>query len=325
MSKTHWLIFVSLTALSSGLVWHLAPTLGAKLPPAARARICDTVADVQNRLGTARDGFAERMGKSVPKPARSTEYEVSADAVAPVAVPAQTSPTVTQALPNATPNPASALREESPYDKGIVRIGPSASSGATWGVLSRVAPIEDLDGKTIGNVAGGRFFLIERRAKAGGALMLIGNFTPKKLQQTVRVAAKDVICFTRSLDDLSDNQKSCLRKYYQLNGEAEALKSRLQVRESKKNPYAVEAAKALSELRAKEAEASRRADDADSNRNATYEIAPLAEKVRELSKKARAWKESHASELSDPVKDPGYLMLIKERDMYGEAIRGLAF
>ena len=236
MSKTHWLIFVSLTALSSGLVWHFAPTLGAKLPPAARARICDTVANVQKRFGIVREGFAEHLGKATPKTVKAAESEEIADVEAPTAVPVQTSPTVTQALPNATPNPASALREKSPYDKGIVRIGPSASSGATWGVLSRVAPIEDLGGKTIGNVAGGRFFLIERREKAGGALMLIGNFTPKKLQQTVRVAAKDVICFTRSLDDLSDNQKSCLRKYYQLNGEAEALKSRLQVRESKKNP-----------------------------------------------------------------------------------------
>ena len=352
MSKTHWLIFVSLTALSSGLVWHYAPTLGTKLPPTVRARICDTVADVQNRFGIVREGFAEHLGNAKPKPAKPTEDAETADVVVRDVVPAQTPSVVTQtpsvvtqeqavaviqqpksaAQPKPTVEPTPAVqketpqseKEESPYDKGIVRIGPSSSSGATWCVLSHVTPVESLDGKVIGNVAGGRFFLIERREKANGTLMLVGNFTPKKLPQTVRVSAKDVICFTQSPDDLSENQKNSLRMYYQLNGEAETLKSQLLVKESKKNPFAVEAAKALSELRAKEATASN-ANDADSNRNATYDIAPLAEKVRTLNKKAKEWKEANASKLSDPEKDPAYLKIIKERNKYGEAIPGLAF
>lgn len=352
MSKTHWLIFVSLAALSSGFVWHYAPVLGTKLPPAVRTRICDTVADVQNRFGIVREGFAEHLGNATPKPAKPTEDEDTADVVVQDVVPAQTQSVVTQTPPVVTqkqdvaaiqqpksaaqptpavqPKPAVQKetpqfgKEESPYDKGIVRIGPSSSSGATWGVLSHVTPVESLDGKVIGNVAGGRFFLIERREKVDRTLMLIGNFTPKKLPQTVRVAAKDVICFTQSPDDLSENQKNSLRNYYQLNGEAETLKSQLLVKESKKNPFAVEAAKALSELRAKEAAASN-ANDADSNRNATYDIAPLAEKVRSLNKKAKEWKEANASKLSDPEKDPAYLKIIKERNKYGEAIPGLAF
>ena len=337
MSKTHWLIFVSSAALSSGLVWHYAPTLGTKLPPAARARICDTVADVQKRFGIVREGFAEHMGNAAPKPAKTDEIEEIADVEAPTAVPLQTPSAVTRKQTVATvqkPTPAVQTQttpavqnvktktEDSPYDKGIVRVGPSSSSGATWCVLSHVTPVEGLDGKVIGNVAGGRLFLIERREKVDRTLMLVGNFTPKKLPQTVRVAAKDVICFTGSPDDLSEGQKSNLRMYYQINGEAETLKSQLQVKESKKNPYAVEAAKALSELRAKEA-AANNANDADSNRNATYDIAPLAEKVRSLNKKAKEWKEAHASELSDPEKDPAYLKIIKERDKYGEAIPGL--
>jgi len=343
MSKTHWLIFVSLAVLSSGLVWHYAPTLGTKLPPAVRERICDIVADVQDRVGIVREGFAEHLGNAAPKPAKAVEDEDVADVAVSNVVQAQMQPAVTQnqavavarktataarPAPDVPPAPTvqteKPQKEKSPYDKGIVRIGPSASSGATWGVLSHTAPVENLDGKVIGNVAGGRFFLIEGREKAGRTLMLVGNFTPKKLPQTVRVSAKDVICFTQSPDDLSENQKNSLRNYYQLNGEAETLKSQLLVKESKKNPYAVKAAKALSELRAREAAASN-ANDAESTRNATYDIAPLAEKVRSLNKKAKEWKEAHASEISDPEKDPAYLKIIKERNKYGEAIPGLAF
>lgn len=347
MGKTHWLIFVSLAALSSGLVWHFAPTLGAKLPPAARASICNTIADVQKRFGIVREGFAEHLVKTAPKPAKAAESEEIADVKAPVAVPMQTPSAVapkqtiatvhkptpavqTQTVPAVQTQTTPAAQREtpqserSPYDKGIVRVGPSSSSGATWCVLSHLTPVEGIDGKVIGNVAGGRFFLIERREKVDKTLMLVGNFTPKKLPQTVRVAANDVICFTGSPDDLSKNQRSNLRMYYQINGEAENLKSQLQVKESKKNPYAVEAAKALSKLREKEAAASN-ANDADSNRNATYDIAPLAEKVRTLSKKAKEWKEAHASELSNPEKDPAYLKIIEERNKYGEAIPGLAF
>ena len=353
MGKTYWLIFISVTALSSGLVWHYAPTLGKKLPPAVRTRICETFADVQNRIDIVQTGFSEHLGNSTkPSPATTTTSEDVAYAEAPIAVPARTPsavapqqpPTTTQQQPQTAaqqrpqtatqehaptatrelPSPAQTV-EESPYDKGIVRVGPSASSGAKWCVLAHVTPVDGLDGKRIGSVAGGRFFLIESRKKADDGLMLVGNFTPKKLPNTVQVAAKDVICLTGSPDDLSEKQKDGLRMYYQLSGEAETLKTQLVVKESQKNPYAVEAAEALSKLRAKEAEARRQADDADSNRNATYDIAPLAEKVRSLNKRAKEWKEAHASEISDPEKDPAYLKIIKQRKQYAEAIPGLAF
>ena len=212
--------------------------------------------------------------------------------------------------------------EETPCDRGVVRA--TNTGGAKWCVLKHITPVYGLDGKTVGTVAGGRFFMIERTAKKDGELMFEGNFTPKRLPKTVRVAAKDVMALTGAPENLSENQRISLRMYYQYAGELEALKSKILARESKKNPYAVEAAEKLTKLRAMEADAKRiDKSDFDAGRKTTYELAALRNAVSDLNEKARKWKAAHASELAVPENDPAFQKIFDKLKQYSDAIQGL--
>ncbi len=340
MGKYFWPVFISVAALSSGLTWHFGPMLGKKLPPSVRTRICNAVADLQNRVAIVKSDITGQKEEPASKNLQDNGADKSANMRAPVAkavkstaakatVPvhsARNSTALQQHAVTAVQNAHDAHdapAEELKYETVVARVEPA---GAKWGVLSKVTQIKGLDGKKIGNVAGGRFFLIERFEMHSGDLMLIGNFTPKKLNQSVQVSAKDVICFTGMPDDLSEKQKSSLRMYYQLNGEADTLKQQLLVREAKKNPYTVKTAAALEKLNAKTAAVRNISkDDADANRKATYEIAQLRNAVAELNQKAKKWKADHASSFSNPERAPAYLKILKERDKYAKDIPGLAF
>ena len=113
--------------------------------------------------------------------------------------------------------------------------------------------------------------------------------------------------------------------YYQLTGEAEALKARLMREAAKKSPYLQDAANALRELRAREKSVEKlKGADVDTLRKATYEISQLRVKFQELNQKHENWKEEHAAELPDPEKDPAYLEIINRRRRYADPIPGLA-
>ena len=195
---------------------------------------------------------------------------------------------------------------------------------AAWGVLTGITPVEKLDGSPIGNVPGGRFFKIEKTISTPSGLMVVGTFIPNKTQRTVRIPVDKISSFSGVPGFLSTNQQVCLRKFYELTGEAEALKAKLMREAAKGSPYLQDAANALRELRAKEKAVEKmRSADVDTLRKTTYEISQLRVKVQELNKKHKEWKAEHAAELPDPEKNPAYLEIIGRRRRYAEAIPGL--
>lgn len=211
--------------------------------------------------------------------------------------------------------------DPTPAQKGVRAV---SQMDADWAVLRQVTQVERLDGTPLGRVKGGRFFVIERRFNSDDGLMLIGNFTPKKLDMPVQIPALSVYGLTGSPDRLSAHQRDCLRKYYELRGAAIERRAELTEASAKASPYLKPAADALREFRerAKKAE---RAKDADVNRKATYDLSALRAKVQELNRKHKAWKERHAGEMADPEKDAAYAKIIEEQKAYAPSITGLAF
>ena len=201
-----------------------------------------------------------------------------------------------------------------------------AEPDAAWGVLNRITPVEELDGKPIGNVAGGKFFLIkETVSEPNGDRKVIGTFfEAKKLTGTVRIPAKNISSFSGQPTDLSDNQRECLSTYYQLTGEAEARKTKAHSEALNKNPYLRSLNKAVEQLRARQAAARKLAtSDLDGNRKMTYEISQLSTQVKRLTQEYKNWGSQHAAELPDPEKDAKYLDLLRKREACVETIKDL--
>ena len=191
-------------------------------------------------------------------------------------------------------------------------------------MLKRATTVEGLDGKPLGRMAGGRFFKIKETVSTPDGLKVAGSFIPQKTTRTVRIPADDLSCFSGVPGFLSTNQQACLRKYYQLTGEAEELKEKLLLNAGRNSPYLQDAAAALRQLRALEKSAAElKSPDADTLRKTTYEISQLRTKVQELNQKHRDWKAEHATDLPDPEKDPAYLELLRQRQRYAESIPGL--
>ncbi len=301
MGRYFWPIYVAVASLSCAAVWRFAPVLGARLPPGARARIC-SVFDFATDQNGAGDG-ADKVLADIAR-ANSADAGTTAGTNAPNA----------SKQASSDPNRPPAMRGVRPVD----------SIHAAWGVLTGITPVEKLDGSPIGNASGGRFFKIKETISTASGLMVTGTFIPQKTQQTVRVPFDRINCFSGVPGFLSTNQQVCLRKYYELTGEAEALKAKLMGETAKKSPFLQDAANALRELRAREKEAKRLKNaDADTLRKTTYEISQLRVKVQELNQKHKEWKAEHAAELPDPEKDPAYLEIINRRRQYEGPIPGL--
>ena len=304
MGKYFWPLYIAVASLSCALVWRFAPALGARLPADVRARICA----VFGPGATAVDADA--------KTAEEVAAEVVAEVAACTAADSASAPTSATNSPARDPTRTPAQRGVRPVD----------AIHATWGVLTRMTPVEELDGSPIGNAPGGRFFKIEKTISTPSGLMVTGAFVPQKRQRNVRIPTDSICCLSGRPGFLSTNQQACLRKYYELTGEAEALKTRLALEIAKESPYLQSAADALRELRTKEKTVEKmRSADADTLRKMTYEISQLRVKVHDLNQKHREWKEEHAAELPDPEKDPTYLEIIERRRRYAEAIPGLQF
>ena len=297
MGKYFWPIYVAVASVSCALVWRFAPALGARLPPEVRARICNAV----DSTTTAFSGEAVEQKTD------------TADAVAASSDPPVTN--VTKRVP-LDPNRPPAQRGVRPVD----------SIDAAWGVLTGITPVEDLDGKVVAKLPGGRFFMIKKTISTQSGPMLIGRFLPQKRPGDIRVSIGNVSCFSGLPSYLSTNQQNCLRMYYQLTGEAEKLKARLMLDAAKGSPYLKAAADALHELEEKEKSVEKlKKADADTQRKATYELSQLRTKVEELNQKHKEWKEEHAAELPDPEKDPAYIELLRQREKYREPIKDLLF
>ena len=199
-----------------------------------------------------------------------------------------------------------------------------AEADAAWGVLNRITTVEELDGKPIGNVAGGKFFLIKETVSTPDGLKVTGTFDSTNLTRAVRIPAKNLFCFSGQYTSLSTNQQACLRMYYQLTGEAEARKEKAKEDVLNKNPYRQDTVKALRQLRALEASVKKQgAADLDAQRKLTYELSQLRYKVQELRQKYKEWERLHAAERPDPEKDSAYLEILRRRQKYAEPIKGL--
>ena len=296
MGEHFWPIYVAVASVSGALVWRFAPTLGANLPDDVRTRICSVFATVLD-----------------PNEATDIANQVAADAATADAADAAIR-TAAARSPAQDPN-------RTPAQRGVRPVDPIH---AAWGVLTGITPVEKLDGSPIGNAPGGRFFKIKDTIPTASGLMVTGMFIPQKTDQTVRIPADRLNCLSGVPGFLSTNQQTCLRKYYQLAGEAEALKTKLVSSAAKNSPYLQAAANALRELRAREKAAKKmKAADADTLRKTTYEISQLRVKVQELNQKHREWKAEHAAEIPDPEKDPAYLEIIRRRNGYAASIPGL--
>lgn len=226
---------------------------------------------------------------------------------------------------NAAPSPAEAAATNAPPAASARKqqaVRPTDPASAKWGVLTRITAVETLDGKPLGNVAGGRFLKITETAAAD--TKVVGTFMQqKKILHPVRVPAENVLCLTGEPGLLSSNQLVSLRAYYELTGEAEKAKKDILDKARANAPYLQEAASALKELRAKEEAARRLKESADTDtlRVMTYEISQLRGKVQELNRMYKEWKSTHV--MPDPEKDPAYRKIIKRRESYAEAVKGL--
>lgn len=260
---------------------------------------------------------------SEPPPAVDTTKEIEAAWDPGDAAPASAAEKPVAVLEDAPENAIAAADPDdpTPAQKGVRAV---SQMDADWAVLRQTTLVERLDGTPLGRVKGGRFFVIERRFNSDDGLMLIGNFTPKKLDAPVQIPALSVYGLTGSPDRLSAHQRDCLRKYYELRGAAIERKAELAASAAKASPYLKPAADALREFRerAKKAE---RAKDADVNRKAAYDLSALRARVQELNRKHKAWKERHAGEMADPEKDAAYAKILEEQKAYAASIAGLAF
>ena len=314
MGKYFWPVFVAVAALSCAAVWRFVPDV--------RERVCRVVDSIRGADAAAQE--------------RDPPGEAAQPVQAPDAVAASCDPPGGAAHPSVQGTNAVAASCDPPVRKIVRRAldpnRPPAERGvrpvdpihAAWGVLTDITPVERLDGTPIGNVSGGRFFKIEKTISTPSGLMVAGTFIPQKKQQLVRIPADKISSLSGVPGFLSTNQQVCLRKYYELTGEAEALKVKLMREAAKSSPYLQDAADALRELRAKEKSVEKmRSADADTLRKTTYEISQLRVKVQELNQKHKEWKAEHAAELPDPEKDPAYLEIIDRRRRYAEAIPGL--
>ena len=217
-----------------------------------------------------------------------------------------------------------AARQDDAGAQPRVRPVDLAEPDAAWGVLNCITPVEELDGKPIGNVAGGKIFLIKETISTPDGLKVTGTFDSTNLTRTVRIPAKNLSSFSGQPTDLSDDQRTSLSMYYQLTGEAEARKAKVKLKALEKNPYLQNLNKAVEQLRAREAAAKKlNTTDLDAQRKMTYEISQLRTQVHEISQKHKDWVVQHAAELPDPEKDPAYLEILRKRDACVEPIKDL--
>lgn len=336
MGKNFWPAYLIVASVLLAATWKFAPAIGEKLPQSGRDSIYGLVAKC---LGRSTGGEADAQPRVQPPAAEPSRRKVEPQsagapkrapaapaqvAVAPKRVPAAPAQVAVApkhvATPPPPPPPAAAEDDELPSLKGITQEDPDT---ARWGVLNQATVVEGLDGEEKGAVAGGRIFLIESREKRGTKLWLIGNFSPTPMAEPVRVPATSLYCFSGNPDKLSQNQRNCLRMYYQLRGEAIACKNKVLRENADMSPYGRRAAQAKKafDAKARAVEASSSGD----NPRVKNELSQLREKYTALLEKHREWKKANASRLKDPDQDPAYLKKLQEARAYAGPIAGMAF
>lgn len=344
--KIFWPVYLTVAAVGTAVVWVYAPQIRESLPEEARDLMCrqaDNFAKVWSRAFGGKPSVApvpvdeQPMVAPVqdqPQPVAPAVVEAPARPVRsarPVPPPAATVQAAKRAVAAANAagaggNAPAEEEEDMPSLRGVMQADPK---DAAWGVVNQVARIRDLsDGSDAGTVEGGRILVISQRQRGESGYELIGNFAVHQREEPVIMSATDLYCFTGDFNKLSTRQQIALTTYYKLRGEAEALKARLLKESGAKSPFfaqTVEANKQLKALAAKASELESK-DRTDSQlAKLKNEQAVAHDKYVKLLEKHRAWKKEHASELSDPEKDPKYLELRTQMQGYAKAIPGMAY
>ena len=303
MGKHFWPLFIMVAALGAATVWTQTPRIAPLLPPGLRATFRSYVRKAYDLPNAAR---------TLPTP----------DPDPPVLLGGGTLPADTpipQPAPAPSPAPAVAAAVAPADIKGVKVVKPAS---ADWCVLTRSTPIEALDEKPLGTAAGGRMFIIERRARAAQGTLLIGNFTPKRLSQPVQINDRYALCLSGSPDDLTTAQLHALKMYYQLRGEA--LDYLDEVRRTNGD--------CASPLHRKLVEAERIRDfrekelrqmsglRADQRAVEQRELDRLKSAAAALRAQHEEWKRAHSAQIADPTRDPHYQALVQEYRRYAASL-----
>lgn len=321
MGKNFWPLFIIAAALSAAAIWTQTPRYVTVLPEGLRAAFRSYVRQAQGLGDLGEQVAAQTEEKNKP-------VQLLGGTTAP-ATPPPTATPAPSASPIAAKPPAPPEAPRAPFaspadNKGVKVVN---TSSADWCVLMRSTPIQTLDEKPLGTASGGRFFVIERRARSGGGKVFIGNFTPKRLSQPVQIDSRHALSLSGSPDDLSTAHLHALKMYYQLRGEA--IDYLEEVRRTKGD--------CASPIYKKLVEAERIRDfrdkelkqmsglKGDQRAVELEELEKLKRKAADLRAQHESWKRAHAAQIADPTRDPHYQVLVREYRRYaGDLPAGLA-
>ncbi len=319
MRGNFWPIFLILVALGAAAIWKLTPRYVERLPEGMRAELRSMVQSALGAAERSRSEIAaarerlERKDEPVVLLGGTKSREGTAMSAAP-AVPAAPNPALVAAPPPSAPV--------------VPTVKVVSLAKADWCVMKVNAPIETLAENPCGTAAGGRFFKIERRARdPRGGNLLIGNFTPSRLPNTVQVNERYVLLLSGSPDDLSTAQAHALKMYYQLRGEAMAYLDELRrTGGDSASPYVkqLKEAERIRDFRARELEQMKTLAG-DQRIVEENELEKLKYKAAVIRERHEAWKRANAKLLSDPTRDAHYQNLVNEYRRYAAAMpAGLA-
>lgn len=196
--------------------------------------------------------------------------------------------------------------ESSPGKKGIE---PCIYRQAKWGVVNKIAPYRYASSKEIAGHAGpGSTFIIESATRKTAT----GFFPLKKSASKFEMDVEALNTFTGSYDSLSTRQKTALKEYFKLKGEAAKIKSNTERAFAMQCPFyanAVELTKKLKEMQSQTKELMQSTDPGApiALERLKGERLQLETQIKELSAKYKAWKEQNSAkwpkvENSEPFK-----------------------
>lgn len=214
-----------------------------------------------------------------------------------------------------------------PEFRGVAITSPAK---AAWCVTKQIAPVYDAAGKPLGNVAGGRFFVVKEQKRNGREYTYFGNFVPRKLKghETVRLPAEFAHGMTGKPTDLSKKQRRALRDFYEILGRAEEYKAKRLKEAGSKSPFFNDAMDATVKFRDKAAQYQRLKEQGkfsgDQEREAHYKLQQLKDKAETLNAKHVQWKAEHPEAAVQPEKDAAYRELVSKSEALRGVIPGLA-
>ena len=224
--------------------------------------------------------------------------------------------------------------DEMPAIKGISYAGVRE---AKWGFASTVTEYRDAaTGKPAGKVGTGSVFLVEKCQKAERGYDYVVRFRSHPKDGPYLVNTKNIYGLTGSFESLSDHQKKVFAAYYRLRAECDRIRMEYNKKNGERSPYYQEAIEAQKKFDAQAEEvlrlerslmSSTGGDDAKTRERLAQMKGAMSvqrTKLSELSAKHREWKQSNASKLADPEKDPKYKAIREEMGAYAEIIPGLA-